>query len=204
MINGLTQTDSCGCQPRNAPSVFGLNSHCCAFFVRNRKSVSGSVTIQLPSDRILPNLDFPIDLAANGRAELFISDRNNQRVRKVTFLDGPTLTINSVGTNDLGDYSLIISGAFGTITSSIVTLKISSQPPDIRLESIGFTSASGPFGFAVKGPPGQAVVVEASALLPDNGWQTLSIINLDSEGSLLFLDPAWAEQPARFYRTRVP
>jgi sugar lactone lactonase YvrE len=81
---------------------------------------------RLSNTYIIGLFDVAIDAAGN----LFIADFGNHRVRKVWFGGSPTLILNDVSAANAGDYQVIITGAFGSITSSVVTLTV-TQPPSI-------------------------------------------------------------------------
>jgi hypothetical protein len=70
----------------------------------------------------------PYGIAVSASDNLVIADRNNNRVRSVN-LDGPqTLVLPGVSLNNAGSYSVIISNEWGSVTSSVATLAISSPP----------------------------------------------------------------------------
>jgi hypothetical protein len=82
----------------------------------------------------------PAGVAVDGFGNLLIGDRGNNRVRKVTqFGSIPTLRLSNVTTNNAGSYAVIVTGAYGSVTSSIVTLtvvfppSITSQPQSITV-----------------------------------------------------------------------
>jgi sugar lactone lactonase YvrE len=94
------------------------------------------------------NLNFPGGVAVDAAGNLFIADTSNNRVRKVNLAGSPTLTLNTVTTNrallsasppansvfltlngiNAGNFSVIITSPYGSVTSSIVTLSVVFLP----------------------------------------------------------------------------
>jgi Immunoglobulin domain/Regulator of chromosome condensation (RCC1) repeat/Immunoglobulin I-set domain/NHL repeat len=73
-------------------------------------------------------LYFPFGVAVDAAGNLFIADTDNHRIREVEVTTYPTLTLNGVTANLAGDYQVIISNIYGSITSSIATLTVLLPP----------------------------------------------------------------------------
>jgi len=105
------------------------------------------------------------------------------------------LRLSNLGTANAGAYDVVVTNAYGSITSSVATLVVQLLRPAILSQGAGFSA--GHFGFDVSGPAGLVVAVEASTDFTD--WvplQTSALIN----GQAHFTDPATALTPQRFYR----
>ena len=72
-------------------------------------------------------LNYPIGVTVDTAGNLFIADSKNNLIRKVQIYS-PLLTLNNVSTNNTGNYSVVISGLGGSVTSSIVTLTVIISP----------------------------------------------------------------------------
>jgi len=68
----------------------------------------------------------PIGVALDTAGNLAFADVNNNRIRKVMTASAPTLTINNVATNDAGNYTVIVSNASQSVTSSVAMLQVNS------------------------------------------------------------------------------
>jgi hypothetical protein len=88
-------------------------------------------------------LNSPLDLTLDTDENLYIADNQNNRVRKVGLAGSPTLQLNNITTNILGNYQVIITSPSGSVTSSIATLtmllppSITSQPANITATNAG-------------------------------------------------------------------
>jgi sugar lactone lactonase YvrE len=106
------------------------------------------------------SLYYPAGVALDASGNLYIADKQNQRIRKVWLYAGyPTLTLGPITVYNAGTYSLVITNAYGSVTSSVVTLTVAA-PPAITLQPTNQTVAlgaspglsvavagSGPFGY---------------------------------------------------------
>jgi sugar lactone lactonase YvrE len=148
------------------------------------------------------NLKEPAGVALDAAGNLYIADYGNGRVREVHFAGSPTLLLSNVSLSDAGDYSVVITGPYGSVTSAVANLivTIPSTPPQIITNDASFGFVSNQFGFNVKGAFGQTVVVDGSANLM--AWSPLST-NTVGNNLIYFSDPASTNTPCRFYRARL-
>jgi uncharacterized repeat protein (TIGR03803 family) len=102
--------------------------------------------------------------------------------------------IQAVGTNNTGNYSVVVTNLAGSVTSSNAFLTV-MVPPTLALQLLA--------GYPVlnlDGMLGNNFVVQYSTNLAGTNWlNLLSLTNLPSS-PYLFLDPAGDGKPARFYR----
>ena len=89
-------------------------------------------------------LNSPGGITVDASGNLFIADTGNEYVREI-FLQGPLLTLHDLTTNDAGDYTVIVTGPSGSVTSSVVTLSLVDLPlitvhPSSRTVYVGETA----------------------------------------------------------------
>jgi hypothetical protein len=115
----------------------------------------------------------------------------------ITDATNSSLTISSLTHTNAGSYQVIVTNAFGSVTSSVATLTVSLPPPVIfsTNSTIGFSN--GQFGFSFSGPAGSTVVIEGTTSLGD--WLPLQT-NVLGNGPVYFSDPASSSLTTRFYR----
>jgi sugar lactone lactonase YvrE len=69
-----------------------------------------------------------LDLAVDGAGNLYVNDSLNQRVREIGFAGSPSLTIGDVTALTAGNYQLIVTGPYGSVTSAVATLTALTPP----------------------------------------------------------------------------
>jgi hypothetical protein len=109
------------------------------------------------------------------------------------------LTLPSLGPADAGGYTVVITNAYGSVTSSVAALMV-VVPPSIVATGGSFGFSNGVFGFAVAGPAGATFVIEGSTNLTD--WAPLQTNSLGA-APVYFTDPDSANRARRFYRGRL-
>jgi hypothetical protein len=138
-------------------------------------------------------LYYPSGLAADASGNLFIADSVNYRIRKVSrpsYL--PSLVLNTVSKTDAGNYSVVITGSSGSVTSSVVALKVVSL--NISAPTI---LANGQFQFSFDTATGVNYAVQYST----NLTQWFPLVTLGGIGvPLTLIDPNTAASQQRFYR----
>jgi len=84
-------------------------------------------------------LDNPEGVAVDGFGNLYIADTWDNVIRKVTV---SSLTLTNVTVNNAGNYTVIITGPYGSVTSSNAVL-IVPGPPTITTQPVGQTVSGG-------------------------------------------------------------
>jgi sugar lactone lactonase YvrE len=142
----------------------------------------------------------PSGLAFDASGNLFIADQYNNRIREVHFAGYPIFALTSVSVTNVGNYTVIVTSPYGSVTSSVVSLSV-IVPPQIIASGISFGFATNQFGFNISGAFGQTIVVDGSTNLVD--WTPL-FTNTAGNNPFYFFDPASTNLPGRFYRARLP
>jgi hypothetical protein len=140
-------------------------------------------------------------LAIDSTANCFIADFGNGRIRKV--YSAPTLPLAQATPSNIGNYSVIISSPYGSVTSVVVSLTVTipRTPPQILTGGTAFGVTSNQFGFKVNGAFGQTIVVDGSTDLVN--WMPI-FTNTSGGNPVFFSDSASTNFPRRFYRARLP
>jgi hypothetical protein len=81
------------------------------------------------------NLGNPFGVAVDASGNIFIADTGNNRIRKVHPGGYPTLPLNAVRTNNSGNYTVVVTSPYGSVTSAVATLTV-VQPPSIVGQSV--------------------------------------------------------------------
>ena len=100
------------------------------------------------------------------------------------------LTIANVQMSDAGDYTVVVTNTYGSVTSSVAALTVQGSGSFI----------SNGFGFDLSGMAGQTVVIEASTNL--TSWTPL-LTNSLLTGCFHFNDSDSTNCAQRFYRARL-
>jgi sugar lactone lactonase YvrE len=149
------------------------------------------------------SLNLPIGVAFDASGNLYIADFFNSRIREVDFAGCPSFSLNNVGITNAGNYTVVITSSYGSVTSAVATLTVTipRTPPQIIGSGASFGFATNQFGFNISGAFGQTIVVDGSTNLVD--WTPL-FTNTADNNPFYFLDTASTNFPWRFYRARLP
>jgi sugar lactone lactonase YvrE len=148
------------------------------------------------------SLDNPACVALDAAGNLYIADSGNDRVREVDLAGYPVLTLTNVSGTNAGNYSVVITSPYGSVTSAVATLTVtipSSQPQIITYDGC-FGFVTNQFGFNLSGATGQTIVVDGSTDLVN--WTPLCT-NTVGASAVYFCDPCWTNFGWRFYRARL-
>ncbi len=132
----------------------------------------------------------PQGVAVDATGNLFIADSGNGCIRKVG--SGPTLVLNDVSGGNAGTYRVVVSGPYGSVTSSAVNLTV-TLPPLLAPQITGKTN----FTFLLSGPSGSNYVLQASTNLLN--WSSVSTSTMPVSGTITMTNVIIGYN-RRFYR----
>jgi sugar lactone lactonase YvrE len=96
-------------------------------------------------------LNNPEGVAVDGPGNLYVSDSGNSRIREIVFQNLPSLTVHNVSEANVGNYNVIITSPYGSVTSAVAALtvvlspSIISQPSNVVVAVGGVATLSGEF-----------------------------------------------------------
>ena len=124
-------------------------------------------------------LSYPWGVTLSATGNMLISDGNN-RIRQVTNTQGPILSLNNVGYSNAGVYDVVVSGPYGSVTSSVVNVTITIPPVILSVPqfSVGNTN----FTFLLSGPSGSNYVLQVSTNLLN--WSPVRTSTIPVSGTL--------------------
>jgi Immunoglobulin domain/Immunoglobulin I-set domain/NHL repeat len=74
------------------------------------------------------SFNIPYGVAFDSVGNMYVADTGNNLIRKVHYAGDPTLSLTSINTNNAGNYNVVITGPFGSVTSSVAVLTVVSPP----------------------------------------------------------------------------
>ena len=132
---------------------------------------------------------------------VFISDTGNNRIRKLAYVDyadQPSFTVTNVTPASLSNnYSVIITSASGSVTSSVVAVNL--QLPPI---TPAFTASNNACTFTWSAVSNQTYQLQSATNLVAPNWIDLGSPITATNNSVSVTDAAGADGQ-RFYRVRL-
>ena len=142
----------------------------------------------------------PNGVAVDGVGNVYISDTGNNRIRKLTYVDyadQPFFTATNVTpANATNQYSVIITSASGSVTSSVVTLAVQLPPV-----TPAFTASNGVCQFTWSAVSNLTYQLQVSTNLTAPNWQDLGSPVTATNNTVSASDAVGADGQ-RFYRVR--
>jgi hypothetical protein len=113
-----------------------------------------------------------------------------------------TLVLNGVAAINAGSYNVVVTNAYGSVTSATVTLSVLGVPVSFVTNSGCIRFSNGQFYLSLSGLTGQGpVLIEVSTNLPQ--WTPI-FTNPPAFGTIQFVDPSTAGNRYRYYRASTP
>lgn len=150
------------------------------------------------------SLNNPYGVASDCVGNLLIADSFNNRLRKVLLSAASSTFIRSSGsTSNAGNYTVVVSSPYGSVTSAVATLTVTTSNllPQVIFNDTKFGFQSNIFGFSVRAAGGQKIIIDSSTDLVN--WIPLSTNSMRTI-PVYFDDSASTHLPSRFYRARSP
>ena len=114
-----------------------------------------------------------------------------------------SLSFLSLLTNDTGSYQVIVTNAYGSVTSAVAVLAI-AVPPLAPMGSVGMTN--GVFTATFTNTPGATFTAlsTTNSALPLSNWDVVGSVVEVVPGQFQLTDLQATNSPARYYRVRSP
>ncbi len=147
------------------------------------------------------SLNLPQAVAFDTLGNLYIADSWNDRIREVFYAGQPTLSLPNVSSANAGNYSVIISSAFGSVTSSVVPLTLILQP---AISGIA-VQADGCVALNFTGTPDASHRLWMTTNLSQPVvWTPIATNCTSTNGTCQLTDTNSQDAPVRFYRISLP
>jgi sugar lactone lactonase YvrE len=147
------------------------------------------------------NLSVPSGLSVDGFGNVYISDRGNNRIRKlayVDFADQPSFTLTNVTPSSMSNYySVIITSASGSVTSSAVSVNL-QLPPITPV----FTASNSVCTFTWSAVSNQMYQLQSATNLTASDWTDLGSPVIATSNSVSITNVIGADEQ-HFYRVRL-
>ena len=105
------------------------------------------------------SLSYPIGVAVDASGNVYISDEGNNRVREVFLsFSYPALRLNDVDAFNAGNYTVVVTSPYGSVTSAVATLTVET-PPVITVAPVSQVVLAGTNVTWTRGGGGQPAVL---------------------------------------------
>lgn len=147
------------------------------------------------------HLNVPLSVAFDTVGNLYIADSFNNAIREAFYGGQPTLSLTNVSAANVGDYSVTISSALGSMASSSVFLELITHPVmgAITVQSNGSVTLN-----FTGTPNAPHCLWMTTNLLPPVVWSAIATNTTSTTGAGQLIDTNVAGAPTRFYRISLP
>ena len=140
-------------------------------------------------------------VTTDGAGNVYIADSGNNRLRKLTYVDyadQPTLTVTNLTAGSVSNhYSVIVTSAAGSVTSSVVAVNV-QLPPIVP----AFTASNGLYQFTWSAVSNQTYQLQCATNLAAPIWLDLGS-PITATSNSVFTTDAIGTNSQRFYRIRT-
>jgi probable HAF family extracellular repeat protein len=141
---------------------------------------------------VFTNASFTLSVTASGTGPITYQWRHaNTNLPGAT---SRTLTVAQASASDAGSYRVVVSNAFGSVTSNEAMIQVSVGGGDVPDLSVALYA-----GIKITGTTGQKVRIEAVEDAGSSNWQPLDTITIETS-PYTWVDPASPQHARRLYR----
>jgi sugar lactone lactonase YvrE len=141
-------------------------------------------------------LNYLTGVAVDAGGNLFIADHDNNRIRRVDNPQGPVLSLNNLAVGDAGNYQVVVTSPYGSITSSVAKLTVFLPPQHLtaQISGAGLT-------LQLTGTPNYPYILQSTTnLTPPVIWQSILTNTADASGNWSFVVTNIADLRENYYR----